>query len=90
MIEASSAFITAAERFDASRNARLPSFAWFHVMDALQRLCQNEGALLPVSTSATRHIRRLSEAESQLRQKTGEDPSLAEIAAQVSNGMQPL
>ena len=86
LIEASSAFIGAAERFDVSKNARLTSYAWFSVMSALQQLCQNEGALLPMTTSASRELSRLSQAESQLRQRTGMDPTIAEIAAQVSNG----
>ena len=90
LIEASSAFIKAAERFDVSKNARLPSYAWFAVMAALQQLCQDEGALLPMTTSASRHLVRMSQAESQLRQKTGEDPTLAEIAAQVRDGTQLL
>ena len=88
LIEASSAFIGAAERFDVSKNARLTSYAWFSVMSALQQLCQNEGALLPMTTAASRELLRLSQAESQLRQKTGMDPTIAETAAQVSNCMQ--
>ena len=90
LIEASSALIKAAEKFDVSKNARLTSYAWYAVMSALQQLCQNEGALLPMTTSASRDLSRMSQAESQLRQQMGKDPTIADIAARVSDGMQLL
>lgn len=83
-MEAKTTLIGVAEKFDASKNARLTSFAWFHIMSNLQQLCQNEGALLPISTSAVRDIVRLEQAEIAFSQQRGREPTLAEAAAKVS------
>ena len=85
--EAQSTFISMAERFDASKKARLTTYAWAQIVSNLQRLCESEGALLPMSASANRDTVKLERAENELSQQTGNSPSLAEVAARV---MQPL
>lgn len=83
-MEAKTTLISVADRFDASKHARLTSFAWFHVVSHLQQLCQSEGALLPMTSSANRDLARLDQAESDLSQQTGQGPTLAEAATKVS------
>ena len=83
LFEARSTFISMAERFDGSRKARLTTFAWAQIMSNLQRLCESEGALLPMSVSANRDTSKLERAENDLSQQTGRSPSLAEAAAKV-------
>ena len=85
LVEAKSSLIRVAEKFDAGRNARLTSYAWFDIMSSLQQLCQTEGALLPMARSALRDLIRLDRAEAALVQETGNDPTLQEVAARVSN-----
>jgi len=83
LFEAKSTFISMAERFDVSKKARLTTFAWAQIMTKLQQLCDNEGALLPMSISAHRDTALLERAEDELSQRTGRSPSLAEVAAKV-------
>ena len=84
LVEAKTSLIKSAEVFDVSKGARLTSFAWFRIMEALQRLCQNEGTRLPITASAARDIARLKQAETELSQQTGRSPILAEAATKVS------
>ena len=81
--EAKNTFISMAERFDASKKARLTTYAWAQIMSNLQHLCENEGALLPMSVSANRDTVKLGRAENELSQQTGDSPSLAAVAAKV-------
>ena len=46
-----------------------------------------EGALLPMSATASKTLRRLDEAEQALTQQRGHAPSLAELAALVRSLM---
>ena len=84
LLEARSSLIRVAEKFDVSKNARLTSFAWFDIMNSLQRLVRSEGALLPMARSALQDLSKLDRAEVALAQQTGKDPSLNEVAAKVS------
>ena len=83
-MEAKTSLIKSAEVFHVSKGARLTSFDWFRIMEALQQLCQNEGGRLPITASAARDIARLKQAETELSQQTGRSPTLAEAAAKVS------
>ncbi len=83
LVEAKTSLIGAAEKFDVSKNARLTSYAWFDIMRCLQRLCQNEGALLPMARSALHDLYRLDKAEKELSQQNATDPTLSEVAAKV-------
>ena len=83
LVEAQTSLIGAAEKFDVSKKARLTSYAWFDIMRCLQRLCQTEGALLPMARSALHDLYRLDKAEKALSQQNASEPTLSEVAAKV-------
>ncbi|EIE20102.1 hypothetical protein COCSUDRAFT_44070 [Coccomyxa subellipsoidea C-169] len=83
MVEAKQELLRVAEIFDASKGARLTTYAWYYIMSRITRMVMKESGLLPMSGALQQLARRMKTVEDNLSLSLGRNPTLAEIAAHV-------
>ena len=85
MMEGYASLIRAAQDFDASRGARLSSYAWIVIWHDLQLLVSQQGDLISIPRSAREEIVRMWHAEVELAHQLGRPPTLLEVASKVGD-----
>ncbi len=78
--EGSIGLLTAARKFDCTLNYRFSTYATKWIRQGITRCLLEHGSLIRVPARASQVMRTILRAQTQLRQQTGEEPSLSQIA----------
>ena len=82
--EGSIGLLAAAKKFDHTLDFRFSTYATKWIRQGVTRSLYNHGALIRVPVHTAERIRKVEQARTDLLQETGEDPTVAEIAARCS------
>ena len=80
--EGSIGLLTAARKFDYTLDYRFSTYATKWIRQGITRCLMNHAGLIRVPLHTAERIRRAEQARNQLRQETGEEPTIEEIARQ--------
>ena len=80
--EGSIGLLAAAKKFDYTLDFRFSTYATKWIRQGVTRCLVNHGGIIRVPVHTQERIRKIQAAKQKLRQLTGEDPSLEEIAAE--------
>ena len=84
--EGSIGLLAAAKKFDHTLDYRLSTYATKWIRQGVTRSLYNHGALIRVPVHTAERIRKVEQARNTLLQETGEEPTVAEIAARCGIG----
>ena len=79
--EGSIGLLAAAKKFDYTLDFRFSTYATKWIRQGVTRSLYNHGALIRVPVHTAERIRKIERARTVLRQETGEEPTVAQIAA---------
>lgn len=79
--EGSIGLLAAAKKFDYTLDYRFSTYATKWIRQGVTRSLYNHGALIRVPVHTAERIRKIEQARTALIQETGEDPTVAQIAA---------
>jgi len=80
--EGSIGLLTAARKFDHTLDYRFSTYATKWIRQGISRYLMNHAGLIRVPEHTAEKIRRVQQARGLLRQETGEEPSVRDIAVQ--------
>ena len=83
--EGSIGLLAAAKKFDHTLDYRFSTYATKWIRQGVTRSLYNHGALIRVPVHTAERIRKVEQARNTLLQETGEEPTVAEIAARCGN-----
>ncbi|RKZ00978.1 MAG: hypothetical protein DRQ10_03035 [Candidatus Hydrothermota bacterium] len=75
--------LRALQRFDLNRKVRFLSYANWWIRQAIMKALHEQSRLIRVSPESRAKLKRVKEAESDLMQETGEEPTFEEIAKEL-------
>ena len=84
--EGSIGLLAAAKKFDYTLDYRFSTYATKWIRQGVTRSLYNHGALIRVPVHTAERIRKIEQARTTLMQETGEDPTVAQIAARCDIG----
>ena len=84
--EGSIGLLAAAKKFDYTLDYRFSTYATKWIRQGVTRSLYNLGALIRVPVHTAERIRKIEQARTTLMQETGEDPTVAQIAARCDIG----
>ena len=84
--EGSIGLLAAAKKFDHTLDYRFSTYATKWIRQGVTRSLYNHGALIRVPVHTAERIRKVEQARNTLLQETGEEPTVAEIAARCGIG----
>ena len=84
--EGSIGLLAAAKKFDHTLDFRFSTYATKWIRQGVTRSLYNHGALIRVPVHTAERIRKVEQARNTLLQETGEEPTVAEIAARCGIG----
>lgn len=79
--EGSIGLLAAAKKFDYTLDYRFSTYATKWIRQGVGRCLYNHGALIRVPVHTAERIRKIEQTKAQLRQETGVEPTVAQIAA---------
>lgn len=79
--EGSIGLLAAAKKFDYTLEYRFSTYATKWIRQGVTRCLQNHGGLIRVPVHTAERLRKVTQAQAALRQETGEEPTVEEIAA---------
>ena len=84
--EGSIGLLAAAKKFDYTLDYRFSTYATKWIRQGVTRSLYNHGALIRVPVHTAERIRKIEQARTTLMQETGEEPTVAQIAARCDIG----
>ena len=84
--EGSIGLLAAAKKFDYTLDYRFSTYATKWIRQGVTRSLYNHGALIRVPVHTAERIRKIEQARTALMQETGEEPTVAQIAARCDIG----
>lgn len=84
--EGSIGLLAAAKKFDYTLDFRFSTYATKWIRQGVTRSLYNHGALIRVPVHTAERIRKIEQARTALKQETGEEPAVSEIARRCGIG----
>jgi RNA polymerase primary sigma factor len=72
--------IRAIDKFDASRNVRLSTYAVWWIRHSIERFILDKGSVIRLPAHIAGQVQKISKATDRLRREGGKDPSTKEVA----------
>ncbi|MBW3623447.1 MAG: RNA polymerase sigma factor RpoD/SigA [Armatimonadetes bacterium] len=72
--------IRAIDKFDATRNVRLSTYAVWWIRHSIERFILDKGSVIRLPAHIAGQVQKISKAADRLRREAGKDPSFKEVA----------